>query len=876
MFERGSTFDRYTIEALLGEGGMGTVYRAYDTKLQRSVALKLLHGGPGDSAEAQQHANARLLREARAAAALSHANAVAVYDVGEKDGTAYISMELVEGRSLRAAVGDPALSTETRVAILADVARALGAAHRRGLMHRDIKPENVMIRADGQVKVLDFGLARAFREEAPTTRRGAEGRGPLLATLSRDGLIAGTPRYMAPEQLRGEPQDARADQFSWGVMAYEVLAGRPPWPGETASLTLVLAVMDDEPPPLSQADPRIPENVARVVSRAMQKAPADRYPSMDDVLVALGERPAQVVLSVDTHPVLGSARTVRASQVTTRGAPRRRRLVVPALLVLAALAIAGARVVMLRGSSPPGPSSVAAAISASQQPTSILDAPMPASEISEARAAYASGLHSLREGSIVHAVEFFVRATELDPSMAAAHLRVIVYGAYTDAANPHEHFARARELRERLSERDQAILWAYEPWYLATPPDVEGLARRARETAERWPLDAEIQLLATMHAVDTPAEIAGYERVLSLDPQFVLALMRLSNAHLLVGNYDGALGALDRCLAIAPSSNGCLSARITAYEELGRCADMERDARLMASTSPSLRSHDWVARALLATGAPLQAVRAALALKWSAAKEGQRDATRRRDEMHLAVLQGDLAAAEIIQRRLEAEVADDPTEDAHAGEVVPHVELLLEMGRSASAAELASGYLKARPAWKSADAWSPLPEMLAVAARGGLLPEAEREAARAAWLRQWDEIQGPLHLQSWILGYAIPASTGPDALAALESAPSPLPRVHSNQFHREGLEANGRVLLLAGRAPEAVPYLRRAAASCAALQAPLEHTHAELHLGQALEETGDTPGACEAYRVVLDRWGSARPRSVAAEIARGRWRAICH
>src|SRR5579872_1903036 len=121
MLERGSTFDRYTIEALLGEGGMGTVYRAHDAKLQRAVALKLLRAGPTDSAEAQKSGNDRLLREARAAAALSHANAVSIYDVGEKDGIAFISMELVEGRSLRTLVGAPGLSMETRVSIIADV-----------------------------------------------------------------------------------------------------------------------------------------------------------------------------------------------------------------------------------------------------------------------------------------------------------------------------------------------------------------------------------------------------------------------------------------------------------------------------------------------------------------------------------------------------------------------------------------------------------------------------------------------------------------------------------------------------------------------------------------------------------------------------------
>ena len=873
MLERGSTFDRYTIEALLGEGGMGTVYRAYDAKLQRAVALKLLRGGPADSKEAQQHGNDRLLREARAAAALSHANAVAIYDVGQHGGIAFISMELVEGRSLRSLVGEPGLGMETRVAIIADVARALSAAHRRGLMHRDIKPENVMVRADGAVKVLDFGLARALQDEVPSSRRGNAGGLSALSTMSRDGLIAGTPRYMAPEQIRGEPQDARTDQFSWGVLAYELLTGRPPWQGDTASLSLVAAIGGDDPAPLSAVEPSVPVGPAAVVMRTLQKAPAERYPSMDDVLTALGEKSLPAT-GLDTHPALESVHTVRGSQ-QTRGRSRRTRLVLPVALGLAALGLIGARVVAMQRAAHP-PASASTGVAVLPGPTSIVDVPTPASEISEAKAAYVAGLHALREGSTVPAVLSFVRATDLDPSMAAAHLRVVIYGQYTDTSNPHEHLARARELRSLLSERDQSLLWMIEPWYLATPPDEQEVTRRAREIGRRWPLDAEVQLWLATREADSPTEIALYERVLTIDPQFVLALMRLSNVHLLNGNYEAALGALDRCLAIAPSSNGCLSARTSAYEELGRCPDMERDARLMASTSPSMRSHDWVARALYANGAPPQAVSAALELKWAAAKDDQRAAMRQRDETHLAILRGDLSAAERLQKELASGVANDPSEDAHATEVVPLMELLVEMGRAADAARLASDYVGARSAWKSAGPWSPLPEMLSVALHAGRLREDERTTARATWLRQWDELEGPLHLQSWVLGYAIPATTAQDAFAALEVAPGALPRVHSNQFHREGLEASGRVLLLAGRGADAVPYLRRAAGACSALQVPVEHTHAQLHLGQALEQAGDTAGACRAYRVVLDRWGAARPRSVSAEVARARSRAICH
>src|SRR5580700_2244428 len=159
MLKPGDTFDRYTIEAPLGQGGMGCVYRAHDARLGRRVALKIISDDQRDG-HAGAEANARLLREARAAAALDHPNAVSIFDVGEYEGTPFIVMELVPGRTLRGAAGDAPVPAAKCIAELADVARALAAAHKRGLVHRDIKPENVMVREDGVVKVLDFGIAR--------------------------------------------------------------------------------------------------------------------------------------------------------------------------------------------------------------------------------------------------------------------------------------------------------------------------------------------------------------------------------------------------------------------------------------------------------------------------------------------------------------------------------------------------------------------------------------------------------------------------------------------------------------------------------------------------------------------------------------------
>jgi serine/threonine-protein kinase len=292
MLNPGDTFERYTIEALIGQGGMGCVYRAYDPRLDRRVALKVISQGLAPAT-----ANARLLREARAAAALDHPNAVAIFDVGEIDGAPYIVMELVEGHTLRRAPGDALPSVTTRVGQLADIARALAAAHERDLVHRDIKPENVMVRDDGMVKVLDFGIARRTGGTVDPRSDTA------LPTITVEGVRLGTPVYMAPEQIRGDELDGRADQFAWGVLAYELLAGELPWRGAGDALAVMASALTDPVDPLALEQSGVSPAITRVVLRALEKRPEDRFASMDELGKALesarrGEPPLEPARSV--------------------------------------------------------------------------------------------------------------------------------------------------------------------------------------------------------------------------------------------------------------------------------------------------------------------------------------------------------------------------------------------------------------------------------------------------------------------------------------------------------------------------------------------------------------------------------------------------
>jgi eukaryotic-like serine/threonine-protein kinase len=280
MLKPGDTFERYTIDAAIGQGGMGCVYRAHDSRLDRRVALKVISDGTAPGGDA----DARLLREARAAAALDHPNAISIFDVGELAGATYIVMELVSGRTLREAVDDASVPVATRAAWLGDVARALAAAHRRGLVHRDVKPENVMVRDDGVVKVLDFGIAR---RSAGSVDPSAPTHAPALPTLTKEGIKVGTPVYMAPEQIRGDALDGRADQFSWGVLAYELLTGKPPWRGGGEPLAVVASILTDEVPREPFARAQVPAEIEAVVLRALEKKPDHRFSSMDELARAL-------------------------------------------------------------------------------------------------------------------------------------------------------------------------------------------------------------------------------------------------------------------------------------------------------------------------------------------------------------------------------------------------------------------------------------------------------------------------------------------------------------------------------------------------------------------------------------------------------------
>jgi serine/threonine protein kinase/tetratricopeptide (TPR) repeat protein len=326
LLARGATIGRYIVVGLLGRGGMGDVYAAYDPELDRKVAVKLVRTHP-DKRMSATDGRSRLLREAQAIAKLSHPNVVVVYDVGTFEGSVFIAMEFIDGHTVGYWLQHSPRTWQEILAIFLAAGRGLAAAHRAGMVHRDFKPDNVMVTRDGEVRVMDFGLASlegekksttgwATRAAAAATAQDADvdatiplraptpepdGDAPASTTttgrlleskLTETGVMLGTPAYMAPEQFAGKITSARADQFSFCVSLYESLYGQRPFAGKTVPelTTNVLSGAVLEPP----ADTKVPAWLRRTILRGLQREPTARYATVEDLLTALSHDPAQI------------------------------------------------------------------------------------------------------------------------------------------------------------------------------------------------------------------------------------------------------------------------------------------------------------------------------------------------------------------------------------------------------------------------------------------------------------------------------------------------------------------------------------------------------------------------------------------------------
>src|SRR5262245_29024018 len=276
----GMTLGRYHLLSPLGAGGMGEVYRALDTRLDREVAVKILPARMADNPEAMR----RFELEAKAVAALSHPNILSIHDFGTEQGVSYAVMELLKGETLRSRLSHGALPWRKAVGIGVEIAEGLSAAHAKGITHRDLKPENIFLTSDGRTKILDFGLARVNAANEDENISSA----PTVPRITEPGVVMGTPGYMSPEHVRGAEVEAPSDIFSFGSVLYEMVTGRRPFAGKTVADTMA-ATLRDDPPELSDTGKNIPPELERVITHCLEKNPAERFQSARDLAFALKE-----------------------------------------------------------------------------------------------------------------------------------------------------------------------------------------------------------------------------------------------------------------------------------------------------------------------------------------------------------------------------------------------------------------------------------------------------------------------------------------------------------------------------------------------------------------------------------------------------------
>ncbi len=328
-----TALSHYRIIMKLGAGGMGEVYLAQDTLLDRKVAIKLL---PAESL-ADDQARKRLVREAQAAAKLDHPNICSIYEVGEADGRQFIAMQYVDGETLEIRVRRKPLDLSEILSIASQVTDALAEAHAHTIVHRDIKPANIILTRRGQAKVMDFGLAKSIGGKV-------ESEAKTQSVLTTPGTILGTLPYMSPEQVTGEQTDGRSDIFSFGAMLYEMVSGRQPFVGESAAAT-ASAILTHEPPPLARFAPEIPEELQRIVRKCLEKNREHRYQSARDLAIDLEnirrQKDSAGVQSTSESRLRSLADTQRDLQPAKKQTSSAARLAVIAAAVIVALLIAG-------------------------------------------------------------------------------------------------------------------------------------------------------------------------------------------------------------------------------------------------------------------------------------------------------------------------------------------------------------------------------------------------------------------------------------------------------------------------------------------------------------------------------------------------------
>jgi len=524
----GQTVSHYRILEKLGQGGMGVVYQAEDTRLGRVVALKFL----SEELSRDPRAVERFQREARAASALNHPHICAVYDIGEHAGRHFMVMELLEGMSLQQLVAGGALPTGRVLELGIDLADALEAAHAKGIIHRDIKPANVFVTDRGHAKLLDFGLAR------PPLDRQAMTAGPTQEHLTDPGAVMGTLAYMSPEQVRGEELDARTDLFSVGAVLYEMATGRPAFAGTTPG-TIHEAILNRAPTPLGRVNPELPTRLEEVINKALEKDRKLRYQHASELRADL-----QRLKRDNDSGSLASSR--EAATVAGIGGWRRKwPLIAGGAIAAVALLVAGMQLSRLR---PKGEAINSVAVLPFVNSSGDADGDYLSDGITESLIANLSQVRSLRVTA--RSTVFRYKGKETDPQKIGQDLRVgavlsgrlmqrdgmlVVRTELMDVANGTQLwggqynrkvadvFALQDELSKEISDRLRLRL---------TSDEKQRLTKRYTENAEAYQLYLKGLFYWNKLSPDSlPRSVDYFNRAVEADPAYALAYAGLANSY---------------------------------------------------------------------------------------------------------------------------------------------------------------------------------------------------------------------------------------------------------------------------------------------------------------------------------------------------------
>jgi serine/threonine protein kinase/tetratricopeptide (TPR) repeat protein len=566
----GQLVGQYKIVSLLGSGGMGEVYLAEDTKLDRRVAIKFL---PPDL-EADELAHRRQIREAKAAAKLDHPNICAIYEVAEEAGHSFIVMQYVEGDTLASRTELRPMELRESLDVAIQVADALSVAHSHGIIHRDIKPHNIMITPRGQVKVLDFGLAKVVR------RDGEEDSLHRLSALSAPGVIVGTVPYMSPEQAKGAPVDARSDLFSLGVVLYECVAGKPAFGGNTP-MEICAQVIHVDPAPPSQVNPNVPAELDQVILKALAKEANSRYQSAAELLEEL--RAVRHALktgdSVPTKPIAIKLRESRAEALMSLPEIARRPRVLATAVVVALAALS---------------------VPFWWHATTHRAVP-------EAMYWCDKGTTALHEGLYFTASKALERAVQLDDKFALAHARLAEAWAELDYGE------RAKD--ELLRLPDRSSLPASEALYVEAirktvlrdfVPAIESYHEIARRSPDNERAQVFVDLGRAYEKNDQLEEAKkNYLQASQIAPQDAAAFLRLGVLYTQQQDYAAAAQALDTAQSLYETLNnfeGVIEVhyqRAVLFTDRGRQTDARVQAQKALNMARDFESRHQIIRTLL-------------------------------------------------------------------------------------------------------------------------------------------------------------------------------------------------------------------------------------------------------------------------------------